>query len=30
MLTHDPNYNYGSDDEEAVADDDMDTEDYEE
>jgi cullin-associated NEDD8-dissociated protein 1 len=30
MLSHDPNYNYDSDDEEAVADDDMDAEDYEE
>ena len=30
MLSHDPNYNYDSDDENAVADDDMETEDYEE
>lgn len=30
MLSHDPNYNYDSDDEDEVADDDMETEDYEE
>ena len=30
MLSHDPNYNYDSDEDETVADDDMDTEDYEE